>query len=148
MAAHSGAGDPVANEVGTGALATEPEVVAAPANAAERRSLKQQRRGYEVDFDADTLEPRSSSTESLKQLAEQRASLAAEKKKLTGNIKRAKKAEGRLKKKAMSLSSKDLCEIIGMKTQLAKQWQEKQEKEEKKRRAEAAMQAAEQREEE
>ena len=135
MADDARAGNEVADAAATGV------VVAAPENAADRRSLKQ-RRGYEVDFDADALEPLTSSQESLKNLAEQRASLAAEKKKLTSNIKRAKKAEGRLKKKAMSLSSQDLCEIIGMKTQLAKQWQEKQEKEEKKRKTTAGQEPA------
>ena len=146
MAAAARAGNTVANEEGSRALPEEQRVVSAPADAAERRNLK--RRGYEVDFNAEALEPSTAAQESLKQLAEQRAGLTAEKKKLSNNIKRAKKAEARLKKKAMSLSSKDLCEIIGMKSQLAKQWQEKQEKEEKKKKAATAKQRAEEEDEE
>ena len=143
--AERSASDEVTDEETAAAVPADGQVVTPPTKASERRNLK--RKGYELDFNAEALQPSSSSQESLSSLAEQRARLNAEKKMLTGNIKRAKKAEARLKKKAMSLSSKDLCEIIGMKTTLAKQWQEKKEKEEKKKRDAAAQLAREQNEE-
>ena len=129
-------GDAVANATKTGELSGEAAVVAPAAEAAERRSLK--RRGYELDFDPTALEPCTAAQESLKELHTERATLAAEKKRLTGNIKRAKKTEARLKKRAMGLRAKDLCEIIGMKSQLSKQWQAKKEKEERSQAPSAA----------
>jgi len=135
MAATPGRTDnTVADEAASGELPGQGDAGSAPSEAAERRSLK--RRGYELNFDPSSLAPCTAAQESLKELHSERSALAAEKKKLTNNIKRAKKAEMRLKQKAMGLSSKDLCEIIGMKSQLAKQWQEKKEKEERSENAE------------
>ena len=83
-------------------------------------------RGVEKDFDATKLTPDDSCKNQLTELQKQRLELANTKKTLTKQLRKARKARDRLKKKASNLTQAELCQIIAMKQDLANQWNSKQ----------------------
>lgn len=82
-------------------------------------------RGVEKDFDATKLTPDDSCKSQLNELHKQRVDLANTKKTLTKQLRKARKARDRLKKKASNLTQAELCQIIAMKQDLANQWNAK-----------------------
>ena len=82
-------------------------------------------RGVDPHFDLAKLAPNRVNAQKMQALYEQRAALAASKKKMTTELKKVKRAKDRLKKKATSLSQDDLCQIIALKQDLSEQWKAK-----------------------
>ena len=82
-------------------------------------------RGVDPNFDLTKLAPNRVNAQKMQALYEQRAALAASKKKMTTELKKVKRAKERLKKKATSLSQDDLCQIIALKQDLSEQWKAK-----------------------
>ena len=82
-------------------------------------------RGVDPNFDANALVPVHTTKDKLDALKEQRAALAANKRNLTKELRKVKKAKERLKSKASSLSQDDLCQIIAIKQDLSEQWKRK-----------------------
>ena len=76
-------------------------------------------------FKVNDVVPKTDRIDALSQSLEKRAEQRLVLQTLTKAVKKEKRKNAQLKKKALSLSSHDLCDIIGMKQHLAAQWEAK-----------------------
>lgn len=77
-------------------------------------------------FKAEDVVPKTDRLQALEESVATRSKQRELLKTLTKTVKKEKRKSEKLKKKALALSSSDLCEIIGMKQHLASQYEAKQ----------------------